>query len=277
MAIKEMKYLLFLLFFTSFLYSQSKEDKVYSITYWNEFKDRLSANSSVGEYSRLMVNGNSSIYQIYNVMILDTLREDKKAKDSDRNKYFSFNNHTIKIINSEISYQERIFEDEYVYNETINYEWSLHDENQIVEGYNCKKATTFYGGRKWEAWYTLELPINAGPYKFKGLPGLIMKLTDSSGSYDYTFVAMIEKSLRPLEKYHHQKPESEWILVDRITFNKTKANFENLSLNEKMSYGKPGSTAKVVMVGNEDFFEMRDPKKTGKAEDYNPIEIDYKD
>ncbi len=33
------------------------------------------------------------------------------------------------------------------------------------------------------AWYTTEIPINDGPYKFFGLPGLIIKLYDEKEHY----------------------------------------------------------------------------------------------
>jgi GLPGLI family protein len=272
-----MKYLLFLLFFTSFLYSQSKEDKVYSITYLNTFKDRISYNYPAKEYSRLLVNGNTSIYQIYNVMKLDTLRKLGKVTESDKNKYFSYFKHSIFIKEKKLTYNDAIYKDQYFYEEVIDYQWKIGNDVKTISGYECKNATLSYGGREWQAWFSLELPIDAGPYKFKGLPGLIIKITDSTKTYDFELYAIVERDLKPLKKFYHKIPESEWIRTERLAFNKIKANFESLSLNEKMSYGTPGVTAKVVMVGNEDFFEMRDPKKTGKAEDYNPIEIDYKD
>jgi GLPGLI family protein len=274
-----MKYLLVLLLFTTFLLSQSDKNKVYSITYLNEFKDRLSADFLLKEYTRLMVNGNSSIYQIYNVMIMDTLRKDKKVTDNDFNKYFSFNTHRIEIKDNNVSYRETIFEDEYIYDETLNYKWVPHEESKLIENYNCKKATTSYGGRIWVAWYAVDLPINAGPHKFKGLPGLIIKLTDATNSYNFTFAAIVEKSMRPLEKYYHKKPESEWIKTDRTTFNKIKANFESMSLNEKLNYGNTGPKIQAVMVGGSGGLdnELRDPNKISKAKDINLIEIDYKD
>ena len=45
------------------------------------------------------------------------------------------------------------------------------------------KAVTEFAGRKWTAWFTEELPFQDGPYKFRGLPGLIVKLEDATQSH----------------------------------------------------------------------------------------------
>lgn len=64
--------------------------------------------------------------------------------------------------------------------EPLELTWNIMaNSDTIISNYKCKKATTFYGDRHYEAWYTIEIPISDGPYKFKGLPGLIVKLQDS--------------------------------------------------------------------------------------------------
>ena len=56
-------------------------------------------------------------------------------------------------------------------------QWSFgEDTRQNILGYVCSKATTTYHGRIVTAWFTEELPYDAGPYYFAGLPGLIMKI-----------------------------------------------------------------------------------------------------
>jgi len=37
----------------------------------------------------------------------------------------------------------------------------------------------------FEAWFTREIPIAEGPYKFYGLPGLIIKISDSRDYYSF--------------------------------------------------------------------------------------------
>jgi GLPGLI family protein len=226
-----------------------------------------------------MVKDDSSIFQVYNVMVLDTLMRNKTVKEIDFSRYFSFNKHTIKINGKNLIFGDKLYQDEYIYEETLNYDWKLSNETKIISGYKCLKANTFYGGRDWEAWYAIDLPINAGPYKFKGLPGLIVEMSDSTKTYNFTLHTIVEKSLRPLDKYFNKTPESEWIKTDRTTFNKIKANFESLTLNEKLNYGNTGPKIEAVMVGGSGGLdnELRDPNKISKAKDINLIEIDYKD
>lgn len=55
-------------------------------------------------------------------------------------------------------------------------QWSINeDEKQVVLGYACSKATTLYRGRTVTAWFSEDLPYDAGPYCFTGLPGLIVR------------------------------------------------------------------------------------------------------
>lgn len=69
--------------------------------------------------------------------------------------------------------------------ETPVIKWQILPETQKIENYSCQKATANFGGRIWEAWFSKELPFPDGPYKFHGLPGLIVKLEDKSKSHQF--------------------------------------------------------------------------------------------
>ncbi len=43
-----------------------------------------------------------------------------------------------------------------------------------------------FRGRHWTAWFTDEIALSEGPWKLGGLPGLILKATDSEGHYRFT-------------------------------------------------------------------------------------------
>ncbi len=81
------------------------------------------------------------------------------------------------------------------YTESLNqHNWQLSDEEKQVAGYTCKKATATFSGRSYVAWYTPEIPISDGPYKFTGLPGLILSLSDTAGHHVFTAKAVEKKN-----------------------------------------------------------------------------------
>lgn len=71
--------------------------------------------------------------------------------------------------------------------------WKLSSEHIEIKGYKAQKAMLNFGGRKWIAWYTIDIPFFEGPYKFSGLPGLILEVRDSENNHIFKFVG-IEKN-----------------------------------------------------------------------------------
>lgn len=80
------------------------------------------------------------------------------------------------------------------YKEPIIKNWKLVDETKVINTINCKKAEVTFKGRNWIAWYSPEIPLPYGPYKFSGLPGLIIKITDDKGDYDFELVKSVSDS-----------------------------------------------------------------------------------
>lgn len=63
--------------------------------------------------------------------------------------------------------------------------WKIEDDTTTILGYASQKATCHYRGRDWVAWFTAEIPISEGPWKFYGLPGLITKIHDTKNHYSF--------------------------------------------------------------------------------------------
>jgi GLPGLI family protein len=72
--------------------------------------------------------------------------------------------------------------DKYKIKEDKKLEWKILPDQQKIGEYKVQKATTSFGGRDWTAWFTTDIPIQDGPYVFYGLPGLIVKIEDATGS-----------------------------------------------------------------------------------------------
>lgn len=71
------------------------------------------------------------------------------------------------------------------YNDDSKFNWKISDEKAKIGSYNTQKATTDFGGRKWIAWFASDVPLQDGPYKFHGLPGLIVKVEDEGQNYSW--------------------------------------------------------------------------------------------
>lgn len=66
--------------------------------------------------------------------------------------------------------------------------WKIENDTKEYDGYHLQKATADFGGRHWIAWFNKEIPFNEGPYKFRGLPGLIFEIQDDKNNFRYKLV-----------------------------------------------------------------------------------------
>ena len=83
-------------------------------------------------------------------------------------------------------------------------QWTLMNEQQTIHGYRCQKATCHWRGRDYVAWFTTEIPIQRGPWKFGGLPGLIVKISDAKKEYNFELVRL-ERTPRPIMQWNFSR------------------------------------------------------------------------
>lgn len=85
----------------------------------------------------------------------------------------------------------------YTYNESIDsLDWKITQDTIHFGGNICQRADLSYGGRKWIGWFALDIPIFDGPYKFAGLPGLIVKLADDAGFWTFELISLETTSIK---------------------------------------------------------------------------------
>lgn len=85
-----------------------------------------------------------------------------------------------------ISYTRKVVKNNLRYMENADlFNWKIHPETKEIAGFKSQKATTVFAGRDYTAWFTSEIPIPDGPYKFHGLPGLIVELQDQKEHYSF--------------------------------------------------------------------------------------------
>lgn len=84
-----------------------------------------------------------------------------------------------------VVFKNRIGRDTYTYEEDRPINWKMLSETTKIGEYKVQKAEADFAGRKWTAWFTTDLPYQDGPYKFSGLPGLIVKIEDNKAEYSF--------------------------------------------------------------------------------------------
>ncbi len=110
----------------------------------------------------------------------------------------------------------------YQYIDSISeFNWIITDSTANKNGYDCLLATCSYHGREWEVWFSTDLPWHDGPWKFSGLPGLVVSASDADGLYRFEL-----KDLYPVS--HPVKP---WVKKPKKT---TRQKF----LEEQFEYFK---------------------------------------
>ena len=82
-----------------------------------------------------------------------------------------------------INLHRRLGMDAYNISDDRKINWKILPEKEKIGEWNAQKAEADFAGRHWIAWFSTEIPIQDGPYKFRDLPGLIVKIEDKTGSH----------------------------------------------------------------------------------------------
>ncbi|MDR1984814.1 MAG: GLPGLI family protein [Prevotellaceae bacterium] len=141
--------------------------------------------------------------------------------------YKVYTNHIEhKIIFTDVQPPNRI-----LYNEsTPKQDWKIEKETKEIAGNKCQKATCNFRGRNYVAWFTNEIPISEGPWKFNGLPGLIVKVYDTQEHYDFelTYTRKIKKEITFNEKDFKEISLKDHIRICRHRIQHPLENFRNV-------------------------------------------------
>ncbi len=208
---------------------------VYQVSF-NKFKDSKKRRV---EYASLYVNNEKSIYVAQGVVKLDSIENVRGLQVSDIMGNMIYDPYAISYTGNTLQYFEKIGNDMYTYQETPKLNWVLEEGTKNILNYECKRAVLDYGGRKWTAWYASNLPLNAGPYKFKGLPGLILSISDHSNTFSFMAVGLSnnkKSSFNPAETYIARTVNNVPIQTKKADFNKIKRYFFSLNGNERLNY-----------------------------------------
>ena len=103
------------------------------------------------------------------------------------------------INDGETMVYRKIAGDAYSYTEPTEMPvWQILSETKELLGYSCQLASCDFRGRTWYAWFSTDIPVNEGPWKLFGLPGLVLEAYDSKKHYTYEAVGLYTKNLQPV-------------------------------------------------------------------------------
>jgi len=210
---------------------------LYTMTYQ---KDSLDSTSNTSMVMELLISDNSSLFQTH--------------RDRQRDSVLLFHDNATKnvavqpsrlIIRPVHKFSYRIVKQDqkiycydslyglglegknltYAYEEDVaDIDWTLTADTATINGFLCQKASLNYGGRTWFAWFTDQIPISDGPYKFSGLPGLIIKVHDQKKHWVFNMSSISKVDIA------HQINFQKWFNIKHVTKDKLfkdRREFEN--------------------------------------------------
>lgn len=182
----------------------------YRYSYEYSFKlDSLNKNIIESEIMNLDITKEGSIFYSNVSFVADSLIQDRVNKQINSNStiidFGKISNNskvdfsvTKKYGDSQIILHTSINGDKYAIEENEKIFWTIHPDIQEIEGFKVQKATSNFIGRNWIAWFTTEIQFQDGPYKFHGLPGLILNLHDTSETHIFKLIGIKKIFVKPL-------------------------------------------------------------------------------
>lgn len=196
-------------------------------------KDTLAREKKLEDMMVLRIGKNSSQFFNHNRFYGDSLATDPEGKklwgklmiQAIRQRNFdampgsrTMGNYIYKNYpDGKITTTDQLLTDFFQYEEDFQPQaWQITDSVKQILDFACQKAVCGFRGRHWTVWFTPDIPISNGPWKFSGLPGLILEAYDTFKDYYYMVNGIKQTTLVPVTFYNFD--EKKFIRTDRISF-----------------------------------------------------------
>ncbi|MDO5665911.1 MAG: GLPGLI family protein [Bacteroidia bacterium] len=115
---------------------------------------------------------------------------------------------------------------DYIYEDELNAQnWQFIDSTKTVLDYSCQMAICNFRGRQWTAWFAPDIPVSDGPWKFGGLPGLIMEVYDRGNQYHFTVIGLQKVENEPIIFSETYVGSKKFEKTNRLDFLKAKKRY----------------------------------------------------
>lgn len=252
--------------------------QTHRFVYQFQYKSDSLATELAKENMILDINPNDVKFYPYSYAETDSLniiRGQKRSRWDDHlpaliRKKNSFENTSLILMNDLFSVKS-----------TDKINWKLLNDTKVEGQYTLQKATTTFGGRNWIAWFSKDVNLSEGPYKFRGLPGLIFEIEDDKKN----FIFKLSKSMKFPKTYEAQFLDSfmgrKPIPVTEKIIAKKQLELYNNPLQDIAESFKsntnPENTFYVMGVQIKSLDQikgMSDERRKMMLRENNPIEID---
>lgn len=184
---------------------QAQKSYSYKATYRLDYQENSTDTNSVkSETGVLYLGKDHSRYSSLGKAVKDSLENMKNPETVTMGDYSQMTDFKYKIFknyqDNELILAEKIFQYKLKYKQDLKQiDWEIQPENKEILGFSVQKATGNFAGRNYIAWFAPELPFSDGPYKFSGLPGLILEISDLQGQYNFSLTGF-QKLKKPVYK-----------------------------------------------------------------------------
>lgn len=200
---RKLVFLCFTLLFSS-SYTQEKFHPEIRIQYLLQAKTKHSSDIREERTYVLLAAKDLALFKTINNYIVDSLSVAGAGLNKIGEFYDMDHQENLVVSKEEIDFSNSVLNSEIGYKESNALEWQLHNDFKEINGIKSQKATTAKYGRNWIAYFASVYPFPFGPYKFNGLPGLIMQISDENDEFVYT-AKIIQKYNSPTDLFRHKK------------------------------------------------------------------------
>lgn len=262
---------LFLVIISNFsIFSQTSKDKAFLLIRYDETSISDTTDLQKKNYDVMGLEIGKSMSRFYSI----SLEETKKALEEQLKQTNSLDFRSLKTpknrrgkeriiyknyAGKQITSMENLGFFDYIVQEPIpNIDWQIQNDTMRIIGYPCQKAICKFRGRSYEAWFTSSINVSEGPWKFTGLPGLILKVVDTRGHFVFECkgIEKIDSEIpAPVEK-GEKVSKAQFFALNKL-FMEDPLPF--------LSNGKSGSS-----------FTLDNPPTSLPKRPYNPMELTEK-
>lgn len=174
-----------------------------------------------------------------------------KYPDSLHPQYFVNASNKTVVFTKPITHDDYKTFENYTIEDKFDLNWVIHDEMQNISDLNCQRASLIFRGRNYTAWFSKNYNLPFGPFKFFGLPGIIVSIEDDLKEVSYSLQSIKLTDHELLEAYNSLQNRD---LISMKTFNglQKKAIVNSNDEFERQILTKLGRGSSITKVKTED-------------------------